>query len=164
MPAPLTIRSARAEDAELIARFNELLAWETEHRRLAPATIRDGVRAVLADRAKGEYFVAVTAEGRVVGQCSVTYEWSDWRNGNLWWLQSVYVDADWRGKGVFAQLFEHVRESAKAVGAAGLRLYVEGENHTAQAVYHRRGMSRTNYQVFEVEFGPEGVSPVSVER
>lgn len=144
------IRTARPEDAPTIADFNQRLAWETEHRQLEPAVIRAGVEAVLRDPAKGVYFVA-EAEGRVIGQCSVTYEWSDWRNGNLWWFQSVYVEAGWRAKGVFRALFEHVRRSAVAAGVVGLRLYVEGDNAAAQAVYTRQGMARTGYQVFECE-------------
>ncbi len=147
------IRGATPGDVDAIARYNEQLAWETEHRRLAPGIIRAGVAAVVGDRAKGEYFVAVAGGDRVIGQCSVTYEWSDWRNGNLWWLQSVYVASDWRGRGVFGALFDHVREAARTAGAAGLRLYVEEENTTAQAVYLRRRMIRTAYQVFELEFG-----------
>jgi len=81
----------------------------------------------------------------------VTYEWSDWRNGNIWWFQSVYVEAGWRIQGVFRSLFEHVHQAAVHQGVVALRLYVEEENENAQEVYRRRGMARTAYRVFERE-------------
>ena len=146
----------------MVTEFNLRLAWETEHKRLDPGVVGAGVAAVLGDARKGIYFVAELAPGaegpegggpgsRVVGQCSVTYEWSDWRNGDFWWLQSVYVAAPWRRRGVFQALFEHVRQAAAAAGAVGLRLYVEENNEAAQATYRRHGMTRTAYQVFERE-------------
>ena len=158
LPAPVTIRPARPTDAAVVIDFNLRLAWETEHRRLDPGVLGAGVAAVLADIRKGVYFVAEAGGGsggepaRVVGQCSVTYEWSDWRNGDFWWLQSVYVDADWRRQGVFRALFDHVRAAAVASRAAGLRLYVEENNVSAQATYRRHGMHPTAYRVFEIEF------------
>ena len=151
------VRSARSSDARAITHFNVRLAWETEHQQLDPITVQAGVEAVLGDRAKGEYFVA-EANDQVVGQCSVTYEWSDWRNGMYWWLQSVYVDGPWRQRGTFRDLFEHVRRTAHSAGAVGLRLYVAKTNLVAQAVYQRRGMVRAGYEVFEVMLkpGPRG--------
>ncbi len=148
MSQEFVIRPALPSDAAVVAEFNQRLALETEDLRLDPATLRSGVEAVLKDPSKGVYFVA-EAEGRVVGQCSITFEWSDWRDGNFWWLQSVYVDAAWRARGIFRGLYDHVRTAAKAAGVVGLRLYVEETNTTAQAVYARRGMHRTGYQVFE---------------
>lgn len=153
----LLIRTAVPADVPIIAEFNRCLAWETERKILPPATILAGVDAVVRDAAKGTYFVA-EAGGQVVGQCSITFEWSDWRNGNIWWFQSVYVDANWRSRGVFRSLYEHVRAAAAAAGVVALRLYVEGDNQAAQAAYSRRGMTRTNYQVFEAELGAAGSS------
>lgn len=157
MSLALSIRRAVPADVEVIADFNRRLAFETEHRVLVPETIESGVRAVLADATKGLYFVA-EGEGRVVGQCSVTYEWSDWRNGNMWWIQSVYVTAGWRKRGVFRALYDQVRREAELAGVVGLRLYVEVENVAAQAAYARRGMVETSYRVFEIEFPRSGGS------
>jgi GNAT superfamily N-acetyltransferase len=154
--SPLLCRSAGPADAQIIAEFNIRLALETEGLRLDPQTILAGVQAVLADPGKGTYFVAET-DGRIVGQCSVTCEWSDWRNGMFWWLQSVYVDAEGRRRGVFTALFDHVLAAARAARAArviGVRLYVEKDNRPAQTVYERRGMTRTRYDVFELMLEP----------
>jgi GNAT superfamily N-acetyltransferase len=150
MDAGFGVRLARVTDAPAIVEFNRRLAWETEHRRLEESVLRPGVEAVLGDTAKGVYFVA-DADGVVVGQCSVTYEWSDWRNGNIWWFQSVYVEAAWRGRGVFRTLFDQVAAAARTAGVVALRLYVEGDNAVAQEAYRRRGMERTSYQVFEMD-------------
>lgn len=158
MDSSFDIRPALLTDAAEITGFNLRLAWETEHRRLDEEVVRRGVEAVLSDPGKGRYFVA-DAGGRVVGQCSITHEWSDWRNGDMWWFQSVYVEASWRSKGVFRALFEHVEAAAREAGVVALRLYVEADNVVAQEVYRRRGMSRTNYQVFEREMGPGSPRP-----
>jgi GNAT superfamily N-acetyltransferase len=151
------IRPARASDAEVIADFNIRLALETEHLRLDSATVRAGVEAVLSDPAKGVYFVADSGE-QTIGQCSITYEWSDWRNGMYWWLQSVYVEPAWRRRGTFRALFDHVHSAARAAGAVGLRLYVERDNTSAQIVYERHGLAATRYVVFErlLKPGPPG--------
>ncbi|MGE3312124.1 MAG: N-acetyltransferase family protein [Limisphaerales bacterium] len=152
MSGAFVIRGAEPGDVEIIAEYNRRLAWETEHLELDPGVVRRGVEALIRDRSKGEYFVAEatgsTADG-VIGQCCVTYEWSDWRNGNMWWFQSVYVHADWRARGVFRRLFDHVHAAAVSQGVVGLRLYVEQDNRTAQEVYRRRGMRQTAYRVFE---------------
>jgi GNAT superfamily N-acetyltransferase len=111
-----------------------------------------GVEAILRDPGKGIYFVA-EKEGAVVGQVLITYEWSDWRNGNFWWLQSVYVEKEFRARGVFKALFGHAVAQADAQkNACGLRLYMERENHRAREVYRRLGMKETHYQVFEQIF------------
>jgi GNAT superfamily N-acetyltransferase len=90
-------------------------------------------------------------DGEIVGQVMITYEWSDWRNGNIWWLQSVYVRPDWRGKGVFRQLFEFVRhEAAHSTEVCGVRLYMHGSNERARKVYTELGFAATEYQVFEL--------------
>jgi GNAT superfamily N-acetyltransferase len=136
-------------DAGVIADFNILLAHETENLHLDPAVVRAGVESLVRDPAKGAYFVAEIGED-VVGQCLVTYEWSDWRNRNFWWLQSVYVDKSARGKGVFKSLYAHVVTEAKVVGnVCGIRLYVESNNLTAQKSYLSLGMQKTHYDVFE---------------
>jgi GNAT superfamily N-acetyltransferase len=148
----LKIREARPADATVIADFNSRLAWETEQRRLASATVRRGVAALLGDPAKGTYFVA-EVEGRVVGQLLITYEWSDWRNGNFWWIQSVYVAADFRQGGVFRALYEQVRQQARdRHDVCGLRLYVEHNNGPAQRAYEKLGMARAHYDIFEMDW------------
>ncbi len=120
---------------------------------LDPARVRAGVVALLSDAAKGRYFVA-EVDGAVAGQVMVTYEWSDWRDGNIWWLQSVYVKRECRGQGVFRTLFRHVRNLAEADGdVCGLRLYVHAENSTARLTYERAGMKLTPYQVYEIPIG-----------
>ncbi len=151
----ITIRDASPADAEMIADFNARLALETEDLRLDPATLRRGVDKVLADPSKGRYWVAETG-GRVVGCTMVTYEWSDWRDANLWWIQSVYVHPDARRRGVFRALYAHVRSAALAAGAGGIRLYVERENTTAQGTYTSLGMMMTPYRVMSEMLGREG--------
>src|SRR3954447_25045301 len=148
----LHIRSATPDDASIIADFNIRMAMETENLALDPSTIFPGVRAVFEDRSRGEYFVA-EAGGNVVGCLLITHEWSDWRNGDIWWIQSVYVHADFRRRGVFSALYRHVRKVAAAAGAVGLRLYMEEENATAQATYQRLGMRLTPYRMLEEIFG-----------
>ena len=128
------------------------MAWETERRRLKPAVVKRGVAALLKSPARGYYFVA-EENGDVVGQLLITYEWSDWRNGNFWWIQSVYVREDFRGQGIFRALFEHVQKLAKKRSdVCGLRLYVEAHNAGAQKTYARLGMKKTVYEMFESDF------------
>src|SRR5581483_9730934 len=146
---PIVIRAAAPGDAEVITEYNRLMALETEHKALDRAVLERGVRAALADPARGRYVVAED-EGRVVGQLMVTYEWSDWRNGWFWWVQSVYVAAAARRRGVFRQLLAHVQaEARRAPDVIGIRLYVERENHAAQATYRGLGLEVTNYLVME---------------
>src|SRR5262245_10744529 len=109
---PLVIRPATPADIPVMIEYNCCLARETEHKELDPAVLEAGVRAALADPNKGPYFLA-DLDGEVVGQMQITYEFSDWRNGWIWWIQGVYVRADARGRGVFRALFEHVREAAR---------------------------------------------------
>jgi GNAT superfamily N-acetyltransferase len=140
-------------DAAVIAEFNQRLAQETENLRLDAACIGPGVAALLEDEAKGIYYMA-EAGGAVVGQVMITYEWSDWRNGNLWWLQSVYVKPEFRRRGIFRALFRHLTDLARAdKSVCGLRLYMHRENQTARRSYERLGMKRTPYEVFELETG-----------
>lgn len=148
MSHELSIRAATADDAETIVAFNCRLAEESENKRLDLQTVRAGVDALLADRQKGRYFVA-TRGGRIVGQVMITFEWSDWRNGQIWWLQSVYVEPQSRRQGVFRRLFEHVLQTAEAESVAGVRLYVEQNNGRAQAAYFSQGMQPAGYIVLE---------------
>jgi len=151
MLGAMKIRKARLADAAVIADFNTRLAWETEKLKLGPQTIRRGVEAVLKDATKGTYFVAEHEVG-VVGQLLITYEWSDWRNGNFWWIQSVYVAAEHRKAGVFRKLFAQVQKLALTRrDVCGLRLYVEKNNDRAQHSYARLGMAKTHYEIFETD-------------
>jgi GNAT superfamily N-acetyltransferase len=145
----ITVRRATPADAAAVVEFNRLLALETEGKKLDLAVLAPGVAAALADPGRALYFVAEVG-GAVVGQTMVTFEWSDWRNGWIWWFQSVYVRAEFRRHGVFRALFEHVRATAgQTPQVVGLRLYVEQDNHTAQQTYARLGLERTGYLVLE---------------
>jgi len=124
------------------------MAWETEQKRLDPETIGRGVRAVFDEPRRGFYLVA-ELDGAPVGCLLVTYEWSDWRCGDFWWVQSVYVVAEARRHGVFKAMYQHVKGMAEGAGAVGLRLYVETENGRAQATYGGLGMERCHYFMYE---------------
>ena len=146
----LIIRPARATDVEVVCEFNRLMASETEYKTLDHALLRAGVAAMLAEPRKGRYFVA-EADGQVVGQLGITLEWSDCRNGNFWWIQSVYVATSVRRHGVFRQLYEHVLREARAeADVIGVRLYVDHGNSVAQATYKKMGMMTTDYRLMEV--------------
>ncbi len=148
----LTIREARPGDGDLIADFNARMCEETEGCRLDPNLIGPGVARLLADPQKGRYWVA-ESDGIVVGQIMVTYEWSDWRNGMLWWIQSVYIVPEARRMGVFSALYRHVETLARAdADAVGLRLYHEKNNRRAQATYEKLGMRSPGYRVMEALF------------
>lgn len=148
-PIPIEVRAACPDDWQTIVDFNCRLAWESEHTKLDRTRIEPGVRNLLADERRGGYFLAC-CDGRIVGQLMITFEWSDWRNGNIWWLQSVYVDAEFRQRGVFRALYSHVwREVEASPDIAGLRLYVERENVSAQEVYARASMIPAGYIVME---------------
>lgn len=148
----LRLRHAQPGDAAIIADFNARLALETEGRLLEPAVLAAGVQQAIADPAKALYWLA-EVDGRVVGQLMLTLEWSDWRNGWFWWIQSVYVHPDWRGRGVFTRLYRFVEEQAAArPDVCGLRLYMENDNARARRTYERLGLKGTHYQVFETEF------------
>jgi GNAT superfamily N-acetyltransferase len=145
----LQIRKADLGDLEVVARFNVALAAESENLRLDPARVLAGVEALLRDPAKGTYFVAVSA-GNIIGQLLITHEWSDWHNGDYWWLQSVYVHPDFRRGGIFRALFEFIQaEAVRAREVCCLRLYMEKDNARARAAYYGLGMTETNYRVLE---------------
>ena len=148
-PPPVRVRPASAGDADAIVAFNAAMAFETEGKRLRPEVLGPGVRRMLAEPNLGFYLVAEAA-GEAVACLMVTTEWSDWRNGRFWWIQSVYVQPAWRRRGVFRALYDAVRERARREpDVCGLRLYVEQENVTAQATYRSLGMAKTDYYVFE---------------
>jgi GNAT superfamily N-acetyltransferase len=151
MEQTVEIREAAPEDLEVLVRFNRAMARETEGKDLPEEVLRAGVRAGLGDPALARYFVAVAGE-RVVGSLMLTTEWSDWRNGTFWWIQSVFVDPEWRRRGVYRALHEGVRARARAAeGVCGIRLYVERENRSARAVYRAMGMEETSYRLCEEE-------------
>ena len=151
------IRRATSNDAETLARFGERLARESEGKTLDPATIRAGVRSVFERERGAFYLVAETPdddeeENTPAGTLMVTREWSDWRNGFFWWMQSVYVRPVYRQQGVLRALFEEVRRRASETGdVCGLRLYVERENAAARAAYDALGMAETSYRICETE-------------
>ena len=145
------VRTAGLRDLDALVAGNLALAEETERVRLDLDTLRQGILALLESRAPGRYWVA-EIEGRVVGQLLITFEWSDWRNRMVWWIQSVYVAPDARGRGVLRTLYDVVRREALAGGSGGLRLYVDMTNIRAQAVYAALGMNGEHYRVFEDMF------------
>jgi GNAT superfamily N-acetyltransferase len=152
MAGQIEIRDAKPDYAATIVDFNQRLAWESEQKRLDMPTLQQGVKRLLADASWGRYFIAI-CDGQIVGQLLITYEWSDWRNGPIWWLQSVYVIPEFRRQGVFRRLHAHVRGLAKEGGqAVALRLYVEENNHAARETYRRAGMHDAGYLVMEESF------------
>ena len=144
-----TYRKAIPTDAPQITNFQLLMAKETEDLELDLDICTQGVKAVFADPSKGEYFVA-ELNGKVVASLMITYEWSDWRNGVVWWIQSVYVDSSDRGHGVFKGLYNHVKEIVLSdKNIRGIRLYVDKTNINAQEVYNKLGMNGQHYSLFE---------------
>lgn len=145
-----TVRKATSADCDTIARFNAAMALETENKTLDAAVIGAGVQRFVSDAQLGFYLVA-ERDGALVGCLGITYEWSDWRNGLFWWIQSVYVEPGARRSGVFRHLYDHVSAMAsKMPDVCGLRLYVEKENTRAQQTYANLGMEETDYRLFEV--------------
>ena len=152
MSVAINTRRATPSDFGFIVESNIAMALDTEALALDETKVRAGVGAVLADSSLGFYLVA-EIDGNPAGQLMVTYEWSDWRNGLFWWMQSVYVRPEYRRRGVYRALHHHVADAAQATGGVcGLRLYVEQENTVAQSVYESLDMYRTRYQMYEVEF------------
>ena len=145
----MNIRKASIADADSLVDFNQKMALETEGRHLDSETLSHGVRAVFSDPNKGFYVVAEDQES-IVGGLMVTYEWSDWRNKWFWWIQSVYIVPEARGKGIYRSLYDFVKAEARADGGVcGFRLYVEHENVDAQRVYEKVGMKNSIYFMFE---------------
>lgn len=153
------IRKAISQDAAVIAEFNIAMARETEGKELLPQVIYTGVANLIANPERGFYLVCEnytdtdadpSAGAEPTGSLMVTTEWSDWRNGNFWWIQSVYVKPDHRQKGIYRAMYDHLKSLAKAdANVCGFRLYVEQENLTAQKTYESLGMARTDYLMYE---------------
>jgi GNAT superfamily N-acetyltransferase len=144
----ISIRKAVSSDAQVIIDFQQRMAWETEQMKLVPEIITNGVKAVFHDPSRGQYWVAAE-QNQIVASLLITYEWSDWRNSNVWWFQSVYVLPDFRRKGVFRSMYEHIKSEAGKQNIAGLRLYVETNNTGAQRTYEEMGMQCDHYTMYE---------------
>ena len=145
-------RKAKHEDAEMISEFNIKMAAETEGKKLDEDLVLKGVKAVIEDPDKGFYVVADKGENEpeIIGQMLVTFEWSDWRNKFFWWIQSVYVDQNYRHQRIFSNLHSKIMQIAKSnKDVCGLRLYVKTNNELAKKVYDALGMNKTSYEVYE---------------
>ena len=148
----IQIREGRLEDVPVIVEYNQRMAMETEGKELDSATVAKGVEQGLRQPEKCRFFVA-EAEGMVIGQAMITYEWSDWDNRDLWWIQSVYVHPGHRRRGVFTKLYRHIESLAvEKDQVRALRLYVKEDNAVGQATYKKLNMSYTGYHVYEKEF------------
>ena len=148
----IIVRPAIRDDVEFLARGNARMALETENLSLDLDRLRAGVHALFDDTARGFYMIA-EVDGQRAGQAMITYEWSDWRNGVFWWIQSVYTLPELRGRGVFKAIYAQLDSLAKKKGdVCGLRLYVEAHNERAQATYLRCGMKETVYRMFEDDY------------
>lgn len=145
----MLIRKARPEDASTIAGFQLAMALETEDLNLDKATVNSGVEAVFNDPSKGNYYIA-EIEGHVVASLLTTFEWSDWRNGTVLWIQSVYVLPDFRKIGIYTSMYQHIQQLVtENDDLKGIRLYAEKKNDTAHLVYEKAGMSAEHYQLYE---------------
>ncbi len=148
----IQVVQASPQHTEVIAKFNQAMAIETEGKELPWDKIHPGVKAILQDSSLGFYLVALD-QGEVVGCLAITYEWSDWRNNLFWWIQSVFVAPSHRAKGVFTAMYSHVKSLASSkTDVCGIRLYVEKDNTTAQQTYKKLGMIETHYRIMEEEF------------
>jgi GNAT superfamily N-acetyltransferase len=154
----LMIRLATLEDLETLTEFSAAMAKETEQRTLDRARLRMGTQAVICQPERGQYFVAAlpqeaSADTVTVGQLLITYEWSDWRNAQFWWIQSVYVHPAWRRKGVYRHMHRTILDLARSrANVCGVRLYVEGNNRVAKQVYEKVGLAPSSYEVYETDF------------
>ena len=147
----MKIRKALNKDIDVIARYNYNLAYETENKILNMNILTKGVEAIIKDENKGIYHVC-EINGEVVGQIMYTFEWSDWRNGTFLWIQSVYVNKEFRGMGVFKALYKFIRDIAdNDNNICGIRLYVEKENTIAKKTYKNIGMKECNYYIYEYD-------------
>ncbi len=148
----IIVRDATRADIDRIAEFQQAMALETENRTLDPSVSTQGIVAIFDDQRKGFYIVAVSDTDEVVGSLLITYEWSDWSNANHWWIQSVYVDAAWRRRGVYRTMYEHILAMTKdRSDICSIRLYVERTNTVAQQTYKSLGMSHSHYDMYEID-------------
>jgi GNAT superfamily N-acetyltransferase len=147
----MNVRLAEKTDIEALVGFNQAMALETEGKKLEAEVLRPGVAAVFGDANKGFYIVA-EVDGTVAGGLLITFEWSDWRNRWFWWIQSVYVVPDLRGRSIYRRMYEFVKRLADQRGdVCGFRLYVERENEKARKVYEKLGMHQSHYLAYEEE-------------
>lgn len=147
----MNIRLARRADAEALIGFNLAMALETEGKTLTADVLRPGVEAVFDDKNKGFYVVAEDGD-QIVGGLMVTFEWSDWRNKWFWWIQSVFIRPEHRGRSIYRRMYDFIKLLADERGdVAGFRLYVEHDNVNAQRVYEKVGMVHSHYLLFEEE-------------
>src|SRR5215211_2165944 len=145
----MNIRSAKSDDSSALVEFNQAMALETEGKHLDAQILQSGVEAVFHDEKKGFYVVA-EEDARIVGGLMITFEWSDWRDSWFWWIQSVYILPEVRGRGIYRQLYNFVKQMAREKeDVCGFRLYVEKENESAQKVYEKLGMEETYYLMYE---------------
>lgn len=145
----ILIRIAKKEDAPALVEFNQAMALETEGKRLETSILQSGVEAVFDDENKGFYVVA-ESENKIIGGLMITFEWSDWRGRWFWWIQSVYILPEGRGRKIYSRLYDFVKEKARQSGdVCGFRLYVEHENQQAQKVYEKVGMEKSYYLMYE---------------
>jgi GNAT superfamily N-acetyltransferase len=144
----VSIRKANPEDAAVIIDFQEKMAWETEQLTLIHDVVVKGVKAVFDNTSRGQYWVA-ESDGKIIASLLITFEWSDWRNANVWWFQSVYVLPSFRRKGIFRMMYSLIKDEAEKQGIAGLRLYVETNNIPAQKTYESLGMQSEHYRMYE---------------
>ncbi|MBA3335456.1 MAG: GNAT family N-acetyltransferase [Acidobacteria bacterium] len=154
----MNIHIAEFEDANSIVEFNQAMALETEGKELAADVLRSGVEAVFNDDKKGFYVVARNVDKQIVGCLMVTFEWSDWRGKWFWWIQSVYILPEFRGRGIYRSLYAFVKEKAiERRNVCGFRLYVEKENRNAQNVYQKLGMESSYYLMYEEKLSTEPI-------
>ena len=148
----MKIAQPTIKDTNSLVEFNIKMAAETENKILDRNTVTHGVKKVINNSEMG-YYVIAKDSNKIMGSLMITYEWSDWRNGMFWWIQSVYVEKEYRKQGVYKQMYLYIKEKAKNDKlCTGIRLYVEKENHVAQSVYKKLGMDETFYKLFEVDF------------
>ena len=147
----MNIRLASKNEVDALVDFNQAMALETERKTLDPTVLKQGVTAVFDDPSKGFYVVA-ESDRVIVGGLLVTFEWSDWRDGWFWWIQSVYVLPEFRGRAIYFSMYDFIKRLAsERGGVCGFRLYVEKENHKARRVYEKAGMVETYYRMYEEE-------------
>ncbi|HPT20697.1 MAG TPA: GNAT family N-acetyltransferase [Bacteroidales bacterium] len=144
----IKIRKAAPEDISAIVSFQQKMAWETEQFALDLPTVTKGVTAVFRNPLLGQYWIS-EEEGNVIASLLITHEWSDWRNADVWWIQSVYVLPAYRRRGVFRSMYSYIKDEADHQNIAGLRLYVETKNSKAQKTYESLGMQSLHYKMYE---------------
>ncbi len=148
----MNIRKAQMHDQQALVQFNQAMALETENKHLDEDILSRGVAGLLSHEERGFYLVATDDAENIIGSLMVTFEWSDWRNGTFWWIQSVYITPENRRKGVYSALYHRVQKMAQhEENVCGYRLYVENDNIAAQQTYKKLGMAPSHYLMFETE-------------